>query len=998
MKFTIKSLVVGLAFGVACIANAAVDGLSHRSSAAAAQIAGGGDSSAPIISADGRYVVFASSAANLVTNQTGQSGPAKMNVFVRDRSTQQTALASVNVNGTGGGNGDSYPTDISTDGRYVLFESSATNLVARDTNNATDVFMRDMVAGTTLLVSTGVNGGFCNGPSKTPVMTPDGRYVAFVSSANNLVANDTNGLADVFVRDMQLSNTVMASVGATVVDATSRSASPLISPDGRFVAFFSTAKNLVPGITTQGEIYLRDLVISKTYLASTNARTLATSLLGSNTGMMCGNHVLSDDGQFVTYAIGRAGSRSLIVRCQVTNGTTAVVSTNGMWMPDYENWRNLDMTPDGRFVTFVGDTNGGFGPRGGVYLWDGQTGVRTLVSADLNGATNSGVCDWPTIDPTGRYVLFLSNGTNLALQESLSVGLGWYLRDTMSATTTLVSPYLTTIEAVTTATMTTNAQVIAYDAYIDAGFSIGQADVYVRDLSSNTNELISVGAAGLPSNTPTGTSSITSSCLSSNGRYFVFSSRADDLVPNDFNGCRDVFVQDRVLGVNILVSVDTNSVAGVYGPSFDPSISGDGRFVAFTSMTTSLDANVIDTNGTSDVFVRDLVAGKTTLVSVSTDGTTAGNGASSSASISGDGRFIVFHSLASNLVPGVSGGHDNLFIRDVVAGSTVALTTNGGTGWYATAMTDGRYLAFTLTGGGSSAVLYDLVNSNVVWTGPASSSGASGIAVSADLSHVAITTNTYGFAVFNVTNGFVQTVAFNAKSPLIRFSGDGRFLAYVNSDIYLYDTMADMSTNISRSYTGGSANGISGSPDISFDGRFVAYVSLASNLVTNDNNNTQDVFIYDQTKDFTNGATRLVSASRLDGAAANGLSMTPYFSADGRTLAFESCAGDLVSLDFNQTGDVFAYNVATLATVDPGAPVLVFDTPVTFSGGVTGGGGVTFSWSVNPTHVYTVEYKDDLNDPQWHEFAGVTSVIGNTQYAEDVAGASQRFYRVVMAN
>ncbi len=127
--------------------------------------------------------------------------------------TARLSLVSVNSTGTGGGNGDSLPVDLSTNGRYAVFESSASDLVPGDTNGATDVFVRDLAAGATLLVSVSTNGGVGNGASRTSAMTPDGRYVAFVSAASNLVAGDTNGIPDVFVRDLQTGVTTLASIG-----------------------------------------------------------------------------------------------------------------------------------------------------------------------------------------------------------------------------------------------------------------------------------------------------------------------------------------------------------------------------------------------------------------------------------------------------------------------------------------------------------------------------------------------------------------------------------------------------------------------------------------------------------------------------------------------------------------------------------------------------------------------------------------------------------------
>jgi Tol biopolymer transport system component len=199
-------------------------------------------------------------------------------------------MISVDFTGTTGGSDHSMPVGISTHGQFVLFESLATNLVVGDANPAGDVFMRDLAGQITIPVSASTNFGCGNGASRDSTMTPDGRYVAFSSLASNLVPGDTNGISDVFVRDMRNGTTLLASVGAqaTPLNAVYRfngsyigvssSDLPEITPDGRFVAFLSTATNLVAGGTNPGEMYVRDLLNNLTYCVSTNADQYFTNL------------------------------------------------------------------------------------------------------------------------------------------------------------------------------------------------------------------------------------------------------------------------------------------------------------------------------------------------------------------------------------------------------------------------------------------------------------------------------------------------------------------------------------------------------------------------------------------------------------------------------------------------------------------------------------------------------------------------------------------------
>jgi len=420
---------------------------------ARAPAGGGGASSIPIITPDGRYVLFASAANNLVlnaaTNPIPLLVPPKMNVYLRDRLSGTTALVSANLSGLGGGNGDSWPSGVSTNGRYALFESSASDLAFGDTNGATDVFVRDLAVGVTLLASVNTNGVAGNGASRDAVMTPDGRYVAFASDASDLAPDDTNRIADVFVRDVRAGLTVLASVSAISTNATNPaggSESPDITPDGRCVAFYSTATGLVPDAGAGGDIYARDLVSDNTIWVSTGARAAVKSVMGA-TQAISFNHALSADGRYVAYesspvpALATAGpiSAGLILRYDLQTGLTDVVSTNA-WVTTgaSQDIANLAMTPDGRFIAFIANTNGTTGANTCVLVWDAQTGASLLASGAPDHSVPPGsTCDWPALDPSGRYAAFLSTASNLTT-NALSGPYHLFLRDLQEGATTLV--------------------------------------------------------------------------------------------------------------------------------------------------------------------------------------------------------------------------------------------------------------------------------------------------------------------------------------------------------------------------------------------------------------------------------------------------------------------------------------------------------------------------------------------------------------------------------
>lgn len=236
-----------------------------RASVDSLGVEGDDDSSLPVLSRDGRYVVFQSDASNLVPGDVNSN----MDLFVHDRRTGVTRQVSVDSLGNGG-NGPSREPAISADGRFVAFTSDASNLVPGDTNQTWDVFVRDLVLGTTERVSVDSFGQQVNGISGLPTLSADGRYVAYSSTASSLVAGDTNGFRDVFVRDLWNGITERVSVASGGAQAAGGiSDTPSISGDGRFIAFTSSATNLVVGDTNNvGDVFVHDRSTGTTLRAS----------------------------------------------------------------------------------------------------------------------------------------------------------------------------------------------------------------------------------------------------------------------------------------------------------------------------------------------------------------------------------------------------------------------------------------------------------------------------------------------------------------------------------------------------------------------------------------------------------------------------------------------------------------------------------------------------------------------------------------------------------
>lgn len=328
--------------------------------------------------------------------------------------------------------------------------------------------------------------------------------------------------------------------------------------------------------------------------------------------------------------------------------------------------------------------------------------------------------------------------------------------------------------------------------------------------------------------------------ISGDGMYVAFSSRASDLVSGDANGVDDVFIFDRDAGATSLVSVGPGD-SQANGHSRSVSMSADARHVAFESAATNLVAN--DSNGVNDVFVRDLVAGTTTLVSVNTSGQ-VGNAVSYGSAISADGQHVAFASAASDLVPGDTNGNVDVFVRDLAAGTTTRVSLGA--------------------------------------SGTQGNAGSSDPAVSADGRYVA-----FSSAASNLVSEDTNAV----------------------DDVFIRDRVAGTTARMSVGAGGAQGNGASASPAISSDGRNVAFSSAASNLVIVDTNEVEDVFLRDRTEATTARVSVAESAS-----PANGPSVSPSVSPDGRYVAFESEADNLVNADSNGVADIFEVDVMTSRT------------------------------------------------------------------------------------
>jgi len=380
--------------------------------------------------------------------------------------------------------------------------------------------------------------------------------------------------------------------------------------------------------------------------------------------------------------------------------------------------------------------------------------------------------------------------------------------------------------------------------------------------------------------------------ISADGRYVAFGSDASNLVVGDTNYTHDVFIHDRQTGQTTRVSVDSSGVQG-NGLSAFVSISADGRYAAFDSQASNL--TMWDTNRASDCFVHDCRTGRTTRVSVSSAGV-QGDRDSGNAVLSSDGRFVAFSSPATNLILGDTNDCLDVFVHDRRTRHTSRVSVNslGGQGngrsTEPAISADGRYVAFRSRAS-------DLV--------PGDTNDAWDVFV-----HDRQTGRTSRASVDS------SGMEGNADSLRPAISSDGRIVAFSSvadnlvlgdhngeEDIFVHDLQSGHTTRTSVDSGGREANRRNQEPRLSADGRYVAFGSDAFNLVPGDINGQRDIFVHDR----RSGLTILASVDSA-GTQGNNLSFFPALSADGRILAFTSHATNLVPSDTNYYSDVFVHD------------------------------------------------------------------------------------------
>ncbi len=805
---------------------------------------------------------------------------------------------------------------ISDDGNAVVFASRAPNLIDNDNNGLSDIFLwrRDTSVAppaiTLTRISAAPGGADANGDSETPAISPNGQWVAFESKATNLVNGDNNNSADVFVWSAA-SGLILASQADNGAQGNLQSFAPSVADNGT-VAFTSFANNLVaPGKTSQ----FQNVFVRKTPTGTASTDIVSVGPADAPGAGPSKEPSIDAGGTKVAFTsaannIGDGtedanGEDDVFVRDLTARTTKRITSDLKAFQPAIRG--------DGGQVAYAAEL-GDSDIRKDIFVTSSSGGNPSLVS----GCTPcSDVTDRPAVVPS------IANDGRVAFQSA--------------------ARYEGTVRS--------------DQVWVTSGPVAASKDGSDVNLADNVAELASI---------------------SGNGNFVAFTSAATNLVPGDFNGSEDVFVKDMSTKAVTRVSQRADGIEAsgfASTPTHPPAISGDGAVVAFSSDSSNLVDG--DSNGVNDIFVR--VGGATSRISVGPGGAQS-NGGSIRPAMSADGRWVVFESVASNLVPGDNNGMPDIFLHDRNTGETKAVTSSVGQSFPAqnpSISPNGRFIAFesrgvftTILATNLSVYRYDTSTGQFTmasaaqpapgkqpkgagrpsWDASVADNGAvafisrdrdiTGTAEVApnDRADDVFVQGQSGGPVIKVSvNNAGETADGDSFDPVI--SADGARVAFSTQatnlpvagadanpdlDVYLRDIPANRTLLASIGLNGGAPGGPSVSPSINRDGSLVGFASRAENLVGDDSNVVQDVFLANP---YSGAVTRLSTRAGQEPSAGQGNldSYMPAVSSDGLVVAFMSSANNLVDGDANDAFDTFVRRLT--------------EAPQCGAGCVPGGGG-----------------------------------------------------------
>ena len=628
-----------------------------------------GESGDFALSGSGRYVVFSSLATNLVPNDTN----GVRDVFVKDLVTDSTVRISMRSDGSQSvldNEFEGMPTSISADGRYVAFLTFE-RLLPPDNNIHNDIYVKDMLTGALDLVSTAGDESIANFRNHQPFISANGRYVVFASQASNFVPEDTDIGTDVYIKDRVTRQIRLASATAAGVRANSSSEKPVVSADGRYVAFESYSRDLaLPYNAANPDVYIKDMQTGAVQRAQADGNTLM--------GAVGTAPAISPDGRYLAfqlsfYSQATGATMRLYKRNLATGELTRLdrsssgpfLLTGGVYAPS--------ISDDGRFVSghssnaniTINDWNG----LQDLFVYDRDYFAAQRAAVN-DGVRSNGDSTAPMISRDGSRVLYVSNANTNTVNDANGVPDAFLYTN---GSTSFALPY-------STSSLGQNADspfISADNAWValrtaQAFFPVSDSNGLPDIVMTNRDQFVFFRASTDSSGTQVSTGTVLGPVtLNSNATLIAFRATDTTLTAGDTNGVEDVFVKNRTTNATTMVST-TASGTLANGDSTQAMINDDGTRVAFTSLATNLATD--DTNGVADIYVKVLADGSLLRASSAVDGT-PGNGASGEPSISSDGRYVTFLSAASNLVAGDDNGRIDVFLKDLASGSVTRINT-----------------------------------------------------------------------------------------------------------------------------------------------------------------------------------------------------------------------------------------------------------------------------------------------------------------------------------
>jgi hypothetical protein len=919
------------------------------------------------MSANGRYITYASNSIN--GDKTDNNGT--WDVFIKDRWNQSTKRLTDRLST----NRDNLPTGVAMtpDGRFIAYTTE-------DSKDILNAYLYDSQTGATeeLSVELGVEQDYMD--SYSPTISADGRYVAFTSYSNQLITDDESWNLDVFVRDRQEQKTEIISKTITGEPSDDYNEAPWISANGRYVVFHSY-DDLDPRADRTIQVYIHDRQISKTEL-------LSKSPFGYPGGNDSWIPFITQNGRYAVFESYATNLTNPEHEDRYSNIYFKQIDSSVLPEPKWSETAELDASQIGaHYVHITWQDNSQAGKNlfykitNGNQLIDIVQGNSYLVkkltpatSFQLNVQVGDESFNWsdslilevstlptkettapgailnPVLQPSfGKLSVSWKDPTD---QDYIGAKVLWRKIGTLSfRETKVIGKGVEETEMIGLMNSSLYEIVIVS---IDADGNETESPVYsVRTPTGPQTARISISDDKLEAD---GSSSEIVD-VSNDGRFIVFASTATNLVGNDpTNYLTDIFLYDRMTESIQLIS-KTIDGHPANNNSFHPQISGNGRFIVYHSFATNL-TFTDDNDHYGDVFLYDRDSdedGKldepngTTTKEITVKGT---SGHSSVASINTDGSVITFESSASNLVP------EDTWETDV-------------------------YVYHTSLDKISKLELEDGTVPNKNSNGPKISGNGDYIAFMSDADNLDANdvndrTDVYLYQIstkkMKRVSAFPDEGVRNTEAYWPSISDDGRYIAYHYRNyskgtdylVYLHDRENEdpVTANKLISVTPtGEAAGRSVFPSVSGDGRYVAFESSSNFLVTNDENNSEDIFLYDR----TNGSIRLVSQS-YNGTEAAGGSEIPAINGDGSIIGYSSYTDLLVSDDFNNQKDIFVTTILepTVPTWPNDSKISVIDKGETY---------VTLSWTPANDQQGISSYKIEYGVNQSRTVSGMTTSV-----------------------